>query len=157
MAPDRQTSSGMKRQIGRQAERALTFRTKPKDNHQVCSFMWADKYWILSHKKENAEHMMKELVEEVDTWDMESNTRQLAAEEDLCKRGKARHRVRSGERETHTRPFADEFRILGHLFSRDGRMQISLEERMQSANEAWWSDVKKYRCKSVPWKLAQSI
>ena len=28
--------------------------------------MSADKYWILSQKKENAEQMMKELVEEVE-------------------------------------------------------------------------------------------
>ena len=41
-----------------------------EDSHQVCSFMWADNYWILSHKKENAEQMTKELVEEVERWDM---------------------------------------------------------------------------------------
>ena len=44
----------------------------------------------------------------------------------------------------HTPPLADEFRILGHLFSRDGRMQISLEERMQSANKAWWRETRRY-------------
>ena len=42
-----------------------------EDNNQVCSFMWADNYWIMSHKKENVERMMKELVEEVERWDME--------------------------------------------------------------------------------------
>ena len=36
------------------------------------------------------------------------------------------------------RPFEDECRTLEHLFRRDGRMQISLKERMQSANKAWW-------------------
>ena len=58
---------------------------EPEDNHQVCSFMWADKHWILAHKKENAEQMTKELVEEFDKWDMEQNARQLAVDEDLCK------------------------------------------------------------------------
>ena len=51
----------------------------------------------------------------------------------------------------HEQPFADEFRILVLLFSRYGRMEISQEERMQSANKAWWRDAKRYRCKSVPW------
>ena len=73
-----------------------------KDNHQVCSFMWADKHWILAHKKDNAEQITKELVEEVDRWDLEQNARQLAVDEDLCKGGQAGHRVRKGERETHT-------------------------------------------------------
>ena len=75
---------------------------EPEDYHQVSSFMWADKHRILSHKKENAEQMMKELVEEVEKWDMEPNARQLAVDEDLCKGGQARHRVRNGERETRT-------------------------------------------------------
>ena len=52
----------------------------------------------------------------------------------------------------HKLPFAAEFRILGHLFSRDGGLQISLE-KMQSANKAWWRDAKIYHCKrSVPWE-----
>ena len=47
----------------------------------------------------------------------------------------------------HKLPFADKLKILGHLFSRDGRMQISLVENMQSANKAWWRDAKIYRRK----------
>ena len=39
---------------------------EPKHNHHVCRFMWTDKHWILERKKENAEQMTKELVEEVD-------------------------------------------------------------------------------------------
>ena len=40
----------------------------------------------------------------------------------------------------------------GTLFSRDGRMQISQEEKVQSANQPWWRDAKIHRRKSVPWK-----
>ena len=53
----------------------------------------------------------------------------------------------------HKVPFADEFTILVHMFGRDGRMQISLEERVQSADKAWWKDAKLYRCKSVSWNI----
>ena len=41
----------------------------------------------------------------------------------------------------------------GTLFSRDGRMQFSQGEKMQSANRPWWRDAKIYRCNSVPWKI----
>ena len=34
-------------------------------SHQICSFKWADNYWVLSQKKENLRQMMKELVEHV--------------------------------------------------------------------------------------------
>ena len=54
------------------------------------------------------------------------------------------------------RPCADEFRIPGHLFSREGRMQISLKERMQSASKAWWRDAEKYRCNNAPRKIKWS-
>ena len=53
----------------------------------------------------------------------------------------------------HILPFADAFRILRHLFSRDRRKQISLEQRMRSANKAWWRDANFYRCNNVPWKI----
>ena len=35
--------------------------------HQICSFMWADNCWILSHSKENLQHMLRELIEEAST------------------------------------------------------------------------------------------
>ena len=32
--------------------------------HQICSFMWADNFWIMSHSKEHLEQMLKDLIEE---------------------------------------------------------------------------------------------
>ena len=40
----------------------------PEDSHHVCSFMWADNLWIMSHKKGKAEQVRKE----VESWDMKS-------------------------------------------------------------------------------------
>ena len=34
-----------------------------------------------------------------------------------------------------------------------GERTKGLEERMQSANKAWWRDVKFYRSKDVPWRI----
>ena len=39
--------------------------------HQICSFMWADNFWIMSHSKENLEHMLCDLIEESGRWDLE--------------------------------------------------------------------------------------
>ena len=59
-------------------------------------------------------------------------------------------RTRTG---LHQLPFEEKFKILGHIFNQAGRTQDSLEERMQSANKAWWRDVKIYRSKDVPWRV----
>ena len=35
--------------------------------HQICSFMWADNCWIVSHSKENLQQMLRDLIEEAST------------------------------------------------------------------------------------------
>ena len=37
--------------------------------HQICSFMWADNCWIMSHSKENLEQLLRDLIEEASRWD----------------------------------------------------------------------------------------
>ena len=39
--------------------------------HQICSFMWANKFWILFHTTIHLEQMTKELVEEAERWGLE--------------------------------------------------------------------------------------
>ena len=39
--------------------------------HQICSFTWADDFWIMSHSKENLEQMLRDLLEEASRWDLE--------------------------------------------------------------------------------------
>ena len=39
--------------------------------HQICSFMWADNFWIMSHSKEHLEQMLEDLIEEAAKVDLE--------------------------------------------------------------------------------------
>ena len=41
-----------------------------EDSHQICSFMWADNYWVLVAQEGSADQMVKELMGEVGRWDM---------------------------------------------------------------------------------------
>ena len=47
----------------------------------------------------------------------------------------------------------EKFKILGFTMNRQGKTHECLEERMQSANKAWWRDGKIYRSKDVPWRV----
>ena len=38
--------------------------------HQMCSFVWADNFWIMSHSKIDLEQMLQDLVEEAEKWDL---------------------------------------------------------------------------------------
>ena len=53
----------------------------------------------------------------------------------------------------HNLPFEKKFKILGYTFNQAGRMQDSLDERMQSASTAWWRNVKIYRSNDVPQRV----
>ena len=39
--------------------------------HQICSFLWAVNFWIMSHSKEHLEQMLKDLIEEAVKVDLE--------------------------------------------------------------------------------------
>ena len=120
--------------------------------HQICSFRWADNYWILSHSKTHLAQMMMYLTEEAEEWDLEPKlaslwwTRTCASEEKkentICTRT-WRHRIL----------FEKSFKILGYSCDQAGKTQDCLEERMQNANKAWWRDAKIYRGKDVPWRV----
>ena len=43
--------------------------------------------------------------------------------------------------------------MLRCIVNRQGKAHEGIEERMQSANEAWWKDVKIHRSKDVPWRV----
>ena len=49
--------------------------------------------------------------------------------------------------------FEDEFKILGCAMNRQGKTCDAVEERMQSASEAFWKDIMTYKSKDVPWKV----
>ena len=60
--------------------------------------------------------------------------------------------IRTAARENRL-PFLTKFKILGHCFHCEGKMQDCVEERMQCANKARWRNVKIYRSKDVPWRV----
>ena len=46
---------------------------REKRVHQICSFMWADIFWIMSHSKEIVEQMFRDLIVEASRWDLETS------------------------------------------------------------------------------------
>ena len=46
------------------------FRSKRTKTHQMCSFMWADKFWVMSYSKSHLEQMLKDLIRETEKWDL---------------------------------------------------------------------------------------
>ena len=46
----------------------------------------------------------------------------------------------------------ENFKILGSVMNRQGKTLDAIEERMQSANKAFWKDIKIHRNKDVPWR-----
>ena len=110
--------------------------------HQICSFMWADNFWIVSQSKNHLEQMLKDLVEETAKVDLEPKLASLwwtityASEE-------KKDMVWGTE----------EFKILRCLMNRQGKTCDAVEERIQSANKAFWKDIKIFRSKDTPWRI----
>ena len=60
--------------------------TREGQAHQICSFMWTDNYWIMSHSKTHLEQMTKDLMEEAERWDLEPETCRSVVDKHLCLR-----------------------------------------------------------------------
>ena len=79
--------------------------------HQICSFMCADNFGIMSHSKEHLEQMLKYLVEEAGKVDLEPKPASLwwtsanASEE-------KEDMILGTSKGCYKFPFEDEFRIL---------------------------------------------
>ena len=54
----------------KQKHRGLLLDFKGEKAHQICSFMWAYHFWIMSHSKTNLEQMLRDLIEEAEKWDL---------------------------------------------------------------------------------------
>ena len=50
-------------------------------------------------------------------------------------------------------PSEDEFKVFGCVLNRQGKTCCAVEERMQSANDAFWKDIMIWKSKDVPWKV----
>ena len=49
-------------------------------------------------------------------------------------------------------PFEEKFKIVRCAMNKQGKSLDAIEERMQSANEAFWKDILIYR-RNVPWRI----
>ena len=74
---------------------------------------------------------MKDLVVEVERCDMKPKPASLLVDKDLWEEEKKDMVIETAVGK-HKLPYADEFRNLKHLFSRDGRKQISLQEKCRA-------------------------
>ena len=99
--------------------------------HQICSFMWADNFWVVAHPIENLEQMLRDLIEEAEKWDLVPKPTSL----------------------WWTSSYEVKFKILGSAMNLQGKSHDAIEERMQSANKAFWKDILIYKSKDVPWKV----
>ena len=106
--------------------------------HQICSFMWADNFRIMSHSKDILEQMIRDLIAEANRWDL------------VPKLASLWWTSTSG---CYTFPFEDTFKILGCAMNRQGKTHDAIEERMQWANKAFGKDILIYTSKDVPWKV----
>ena len=104
--------------------------------HQICSFMWADNFWIISHSARHLEQMLKDLIEEAAKVDLEPRPVCGVQAHALLKR---RRRRSWAPQQTgcYKFPSEDEFRILGSVMNRQGKTCDTVEVRMQSVNKAF--------------------
>ena len=107
--------------------------------HQMCSFMWADTFWIMSHSKRDSEQMQRDLIEEAAKWDM-------APEEefDLSINTKSA---------CHRFSFEEKIKILGYALNRQEKALDAIEEIMQVANKVFWKNILIFKSKDVSWKI----
>ena len=119
--------------------------------HQIYSFMWADNFWIMSHSKKNLEQMPRDLIEEASRWDLVPKPACLWWPSTYGSEEKV-DMILSTTSRCHKFPFEEKFKIQGYALNRQGKSQDSIEERMQSANNAFWQDILKNSSKDVPWK-----
>ena len=122
------------------------------ESYQIRSFMWLYHYWILSHSKTSLEQMMKDLIEEMERWELEQKLTSLWWTSTFTdeKMDDTKIRTRTG---LHKLSFEKKFKILGDVFNQTERKLDSLDERMQSANKVRWRDMNIYRSKDIPWRV----
>ena len=112
----------------------------------------ADKFWIMSDSKENLEQMLRDLTEEASRWDLVPKPASLrwTSTSDALERVDMILRTTAG---CHKLSFKEMFKTLGYAMNRQGKSHDAIEERMQTANKAFWKDILMYKSKDVPWKV----
>ena len=108
--------------------------------HQICIIVWADNFRIMSHIKENMERMLRVLIEEASRWDLVPKPASLwwTSTYDAEEKVDIFWGTTAG---CHKFPFEEKFKVLGCAMNRQGKWHDAIEERMQSANKAFWMDI----------------
>ena len=133
----------------RQKNMGLLLDFKGEKVRQICSSVWADNFWIMSHSNRNLERMLRDLIEEAEKWDLAPKT---------CKsvwtsthEEEERSEVLIATNGLMYRfPLYEKFKILGCAMNRQGKSLDVIEERKQSANKVFWRDILVWRSKDVP-------
>ena len=120
--------------------------------HQICSLMWADNFWIMSHSEENMELVLRDLMQEASRWDLEPKPASLWWTSAYASEEKSDIIVGTSTG-CYKFPSEDTFKILGCAVNRQGKTCDAVEERMQSANKAFWKGIMICKSKDVPWKV----
>ena len=110
------------------------------ESHLTCSYMCADKHWIMSHSTMHLRQMMEELIDETERWDLEPTPGSLwltrtyteAHQEDMMIKTKKDLSKFLSEKKLQN-PWV-------YVFYPASKTQDSLEERTQHANKPWWRD-----------------
>ena len=105
--------------------------------HQICGFMWADNFWVMSHCKKHLKQMLKDLIEEAAEMDLEPKPVSLWWTS-TCASEEKEDMILGSSKACVKFPFEDEFRILGCMMNRQGKTCDAVEERVQSANKVFW-------------------
>ena len=96
--------------------------------------------------------MLRDLIEEASSWDPEPKPASLrwASTYDSEEKSDMNLGTTSG---CYTFPFEHTFKILGCALNRQGKTYDAVEERMQSANRAFWKNILINKSIDVPWKI----
>ena len=116
---------------------------------KLCSSMWADNFWLMSHSKRNLEQMLRDLIEEAEKCDLAPKPASLWWTSTYEEEERSEVLVATNGL-MYKSPFEEKF-ILGFAMKRQGKSLDAIEERMQSANKVFWKDIMVYTCKHVAW------
>ena len=125
----------MWRKIGREKRMGVLSDLEGQRAHQICSFMWADNFWIVSHPKKHLEQTLRDLMQEAEKWDLAPKPASLwwTSTFDSEEKSGLSINTKTGR---HRFPFDEKFKILGCTMTRRGKSHEGIEERMQFANKA---------------------
>ena len=120
--------------------------------NQMCSFLWADNFCFMSHSKIHLEQMLRDLIQEAEMWTFHPKpaSRWWTSTYDPEEKTDLSIDTKSGR---HGFLFEEKNQDPRMYMNRQRKAHEGIEERMQSANKAWWKDVKLDRSKDVPWRV----